>query len=95
MPCNHDDDAFLQRLRQIVSEAVQAAVSTNSQPSRQPYESNQLLTGNQVAELLNCSERSLQAWRKQKGKGPRPTMIGTLARYRYSDVVKFIQEAWQ
>jgi len=93
MPSMHDDDAFLERVRQIVSEAVQAVVSSNSQPSRHPYESNQLLTENQVAGLLNCSERSLQAWRKQKGKGPRPTMVGTLARYRYSDVVRFIHEA--
>jgi hypothetical protein len=95
MPCIHDDDAFIQQLRQIVIEAVQAAGSSNSQSLQQRYEPNQLLTGEQAAELLNCSERSLQAWRKQKGKGPRPTMIGTLARYRYSDVVNFIDESGQ
>lgn len=95
MPCIHDDDAFLQRLRQLVIEAVQMAGSSNSCPSRQPYDLNQLLTEEQVAALLNCSERSLQSWRKQKGKGPRPTMIGTLARYRYSDVVNFIDESGQ
>jgi|CXWL01.1.fsa_nt_gi Spy/CpxP family protein refolding chaperone len=95
MPCIHDDDAFLQRIRQIVNEAVQAAGSSNSQSLQQRYEPNQLLTGEQAAELLNCSERSLQTWRKQKGKGPRPTMIGTLARYRYSDVVNFIDESGQ
>lgn len=95
MPCIHDDDAFLQRLRQIVIEAVQAAGSSNSQPLQQPYEPNQLLTGEQAASLLNCSERSLQTWRNQKGRGPRTTMIATLARYRYSDVVKFIDESGQ
>lgn len=95
MPCIHDDEAFLHRLKQFINEAVRNALTGDSQSKPPVYAHDQLLTEKQVSKLMCCSVRTLQAWRKRTGKGPRPTMVGTLARYRYSDVVTFIDGAAQ
>lgn len=91
MPCISDDhEEFLRRLKQVFAEALKEAGLTGSQHKHPTYRPDQLLTEDQVAELLSCSVRSLQAWRKQASKGPRPTKVGSLVRYLYSDVARFI-----
>lgn len=95
MPCIHDDEEFLHRLKQFIYEAVQNALTSDSQPKPPVYAQDQLLTEKQVSKLMSCSVRTLQAWRKRTGKGPRPTMVGTLARYRFSDVLTYIDKGGQ
>lgn len=91
----HDDEAFFHRLQQFIHEAVQKALTSHSHPKPLGYAPDQLLTEDQVAALLGCSKRTLQSWRKAMRKGPRATMVGALARYRYSDVVTFIDKSGQ
>lgn len=95
MPCIHDDESFFRRLKQIILDVVSEVVAAHFQSRPPIYAQDQLLTEKQVSQLIGCSVRTLQSWRKQPGKGPCPTMIGSLARYRYSNVIKFIEQAGQ
>ena len=49
-----------------------------------------LLDENQLAQVLRCSRRTLQAWREQ-GSGPDWVKLGGLVRYRPEAVLKFLQ----
>ena len=90
MCCIHTDDEFFLRIKQLVAEALKEAGFTSSQQKPPTYKPDQLLTEHQVAELLGISVRTLQSWRNQVGKGPRPQKIGSLVRYLYSDVARLI-----
>lgn len=50
---------------------------------------DRLLTECEVADLLNISVRTLQAWRV-RGGGPRFIKVGRAVRYRLSDVQDWI-----
>lgn len=50
---------------------------------------DRLLDEHEVAAMLALSVRTLQAWRV-KGEGPRFVRLGRAIRYRYSDVVVWL-----
>lgn len=51
---------------------------------------DKLVDQKEVAKLLGVSVKTVECWRWQK-KGPKYIKLGRLARYRMSDVMKFIQ----
>lgn len=51
-----------------------------------------LLTQKEVAELLQVDEGTLEKWRCNQRYDLPYSKIGRLVRYRYSDVLKFIEE---
>lgn len=48
-----------------------------------------LLSQSEVAEMLGVSIRTLECWRWRK-KGPKYIKVGRLARYKYEDVLAYI-----
>jgi len=42
------------------------------------------------ARILNCKVKTLQAWRS-RGGGPRYVKVGSLVRYRKSDILEWIE----
>lgn len=50
---------------------------------------DQLLNEEQLATLWNISHRTLQKWRTTGG-GPRFVKVGSLVRYRHTDIEDFI-----
>lgn len=61
----------------------------NEQPT---IEEAQLMTSEEVADLLKVSRRLLALWRQQS-RGPRYYLMGRLVRYRMSDVLAWQQES--
>jgi excisionase family DNA binding protein len=51
---------------------------------------NALLTGDDAAEILGCSPRTLASWRLS-GDGPKFVAVGRLIRYRRSDLEEWLQ----
>ncbi len=51
---------------------------------------DQFLTPQDLAGLFAVSTRTLEAWRKD-GRGPRVTRIAKMPRYRYRDVIEWVQ----
>lgn len=45
----------------------------------------------ELAEMLAVSEHTLSWWRKRR-EGPPPTKVGSLVRYRLTDVEKWLEE---
>ena len=58
----------------------------------QYFDANALLTTREAATHLAVSPRTLEGWRRV-GKGPRPTALGRLVRYRTADVIAYVMEA--
>lgn len=56
-----------------------------------PYNIGDILTEGEVASFLKCSPKTLQKNRQQK-KGIQFFKVGSLVRYKYADVLQYIQE---
>ena len=54
------------------------------------YKTNQLLTPAQSSEVLGVSEQTLAIWRCNKRYSLRYVKVGRYVRYRYSDILSFI-----
>ena len=51
-----------------------------------------LLNQSEVAKILCVSPKTLEYWRWKKCGGPKWVKIGKLARYRYCDVLEYIEQ---
>lgn len=56
-----------------------------------PHESNQFLTPDQVADLLQVPKGTLYGWR-YKGVGPPASRVGRHLRYRRDGVLQWLRE---
>lgn len=56
------------------------------------YQADQLLTPSQTSEYLGVSEQTLAIWRCNKRYSLNYVKIGRYVRYRFADVLAFIQE---
>lgn len=54
------------------------------------YQSNQLLTPNQASEILGISIQTLAIWRCNKRYNLNYVKVGRYVRYRYADILAFI-----
>ncbi len=52
---------------------------------------NRLLTAKETSEILGISEQTLAIWRCNKRYGLKYVKVGRYVRYRYGDVLGFIQ----
>ncbi|WP_299637041.1 helix-turn-helix domain-containing protein [uncultured Ruegeria sp.] len=52
---------------------------------------DQMLDTAQLGALLQFSPRTIEGWRAN-GRGPKVTKIGDAVRYRYADVIAWIQK---
>lgn len=56
------------------------------------YEPNQLLSPKEVSQLLGVSPQTLAIWRCSKRYPLRYVKVGRYVRYRYRDVVSFLDD---
>lgn len=54
------------------------------------HHEDNLLTRKQAADLLGCKEITLATWKSANRYGLPVVKVGRLAKYRYSDLIKFI-----
>lgn len=54
------------------------------------YQSDQLLTPSQTSEILGVSSQTLAIWRCNKRYSLNYVKVGRYVRYRYSDILNFI-----
>jgi DNA-binding transcriptional MerR regulator len=55
-----------------------------------PYDDDDLLTSVELAKALRVNERTVRRWRNE-GTGPPVLWAGTVARYRWGDVVAWLK----
>ncbi|ARP98244.1 helix-turn-helix domain-containing protein [Pseudorhodoplanes sinuspersici] len=60
-------------------------------PSRKPRQSDDLLNEIEASDILRVSVRTLQSWRCG-GAGPAFIRIGRAIRYRYSDLLAYVDQ---
>ncbi len=71
---------------QLIEDCIRAALENNSH-----QDSDELVPDATAAKILGISKGTLPVWR-HKGKGPRYVKIGSSVRYRYGDLLAYIDQ---